>query len=63
MSKSAPITHIDSEAINTKTTEKAAACANKSSVMHSSIRTVNKLHRTETKNIVALIAVMETKNR
>ncbi|MPN45239.1 hypothetical protein SDC9_192806 [bioreactor metagenome] len=31
--------------------------------MHSKIRTVNKLHRTETKKMIALTAVIETTKR
>ena len=45
------------------TIENAQACANWSSVMHSRMRVVIRLQRTETRKIVALMAVIEWMNR
>ena len=42
-----------------RTTEKEQACANCSSVMHSKMRVVMSVQCTETKKIVALMAVIE----
>ena len=46
-----------------KTTEKAQACANCSSVMHSRMRVVMSVQWTDTRKIVALMAVIEWMKR
>ena len=45
------------------TIENADACGNCSSVMLSRMRVVKSVHRAETRNIVALIAVIQWMNR